>query len=341
LSRVDSWGYRIPFALQWIWPVPLIVGCILAPESPWWLVRKGRTEDAIKSVKRLTYRTKDIDFEAEKTVAMMAHTHKLEVATTSGASVWDCFRGVDLRRTEIACIVWAIQNISQSPLNGAYFFNQAGLPSTDSFDLTMGQYGSEVLGTIFAWAGMTYFGRRTLYLWGLVSVIVVYIIMGALGCAKGNADAIWAAGAMVIVNYFIYSVTIGTVTYSLVPEISSGRLRTRTIILARNLYNVVGIINGVLTSYMINQTAWNWGAKSAFFYCGLNVIALVWTYYRLPEPKGRTFAELDMLFAKKVPARQFKTTFVDPFEREQKERDQGAVDYSTPIDNGLVAPTVL
>ncbi|KAI7002333.1 sugar porter family MFS transporter [Hortaea werneckii] len=28
-------GYKIPYGLQWIWPVPLIIGIALAPESPW------------------------------------------------------------------------------------------------------------------------------------------------------------------------------------------------------------------------------------------------------------------------------------------------------------------
>jgi len=28
-------SYRIPFAIQWIWPPLLIVGVYLAPESPW------------------------------------------------------------------------------------------------------------------------------------------------------------------------------------------------------------------------------------------------------------------------------------------------------------------
>ena len=47
----------IPFALQWILPIPLAIGIYLAPESPWWLIRKGRTEDAGKVVRRL--RAKD------------------------------------------------------------------------------------------------------------------------------------------------------------------------------------------------------------------------------------------------------------------------------------------
>lgn len=32
VNRTDEWAYRIPFALQWMWPVPLFIGMILAPE---------------------------------------------------------------------------------------------------------------------------------------------------------------------------------------------------------------------------------------------------------------------------------------------------------------------
>ncbi|KAF4005481.1 MFS transporter, sugar porter (SP) family protein [Saccharomyces cerevisiae] len=45
-------GYRLPFALQWIWPLPLAVGIFFAPESPWWLVKKGRIDQARRSLER-------------------------------------------------------------------------------------------------------------------------------------------------------------------------------------------------------------------------------------------------------------------------------------------------
>jgi SP family general alpha glucoside:H+ symporter-like MFS transporter len=48
VARTDEWAYRIPFAIQWVWPVPIIVGVFLTPESPWWFVRRGRIEDAKK-----------------------------------------------------------------------------------------------------------------------------------------------------------------------------------------------------------------------------------------------------------------------------------------------------
>lgn len=35
LSRSDKWAYKIPYAIQWVWPIPILVACIFAPESPW------------------------------------------------------------------------------------------------------------------------------------------------------------------------------------------------------------------------------------------------------------------------------------------------------------------
>ena len=36
----------------------------------------------------------------------------------------------------------------------------------------------------------------------------------------------------------------------------------------------------------------------------------VWAYFRLPETKDRSASELDELFERRIPARQFKTTKV-------------------------------
>lgn len=78
LGHEDEWAYRIPYALQWMWPVPLLIGISFAPESPWWLIRRGRLTDAKKSLLRLTSLDRETDFNADETVAMMVHTNALE-----------------------------------------------------------------------------------------------------------------------------------------------------------------------------------------------------------------------------------------------------------------------
>lgn len=67
-----------PSREQWMWPVPLFIGVWLAPESPWWLLRKGRKEDAKTNLLRLTSKTHDTEFDVDETLAMMEHTTKLE-----------------------------------------------------------------------------------------------------------------------------------------------------------------------------------------------------------------------------------------------------------------------
>lgn len=75
--------------------------------------------------------------------------------------------------------------------------------------------------------------------------------------------------------------------------------------LIARLLTLTGIFNNIITPRMVVTTAWNWRAKAAFFWAGSCLLCIVWVYFRLPEPKGRTYAELDMLFERKVKARDF------------------------------------
>lgn len=74
-------------------------------------------------------------------------------------------------------------------------------------------------------------------------------------------------------------------------------------------------------------------AGSCFF-------CLIYTYFRVPEPAGRTFAELDMLFEKGVSARKFASTKVDVFSEEirgdamDQYQDQIAI---THVEHGKTA----
>lgn len=319
LNRHDVWAYRIPYGLQWMWPVPLFLGILLAPESPWWLVRKGRIDDAKKALLRLTSLNRETDFDADETIAMMVHTTALEMKITSGASYLDCFKGTDLRRTEIVCMVWAIQNLSGNSFSNysTYFLEQAGLPPSTAYSFAMGQYAINMAGVIGAWFLMTWgVGRRSLYLYGLCGLCTMLFIMGFLGLVPHSHrnEASMATGSIMIIWALIYQLTVGTVCYSLVGELSTRRLQIKTVVLGRNLYNVVAIICGVFTPYMLNPSAWNWGNYTGFFWGGICFLCIIYTYFRVPEPKGRSFAELDLLFERRVSARNFASTHVDVFD---------------------------
>lgn len=327
LGRNDEWAYRIPYALQWMWPVPLLVGIAFAPESPWWLVRKGKLEAAKRSVLRLTSLNRETDFNADETVAMMVHTTALEEKITKGASYLDCFKGTDLRRTEIVCMVWAIQNLSGNSFSNysTYFLQQAGLSDSKAYDFALGQYGINMGGVFGAWFLMSLgIGRRSLYLYGLCGLCSMLFILGFLGlvpAAQRDAGAL-ATGIIMLIWALFYQLTVGTVAYSLVAELSTRRLQIKTIVLGRNLYNIVGIVCSAITPYMLNPGAWNWGNYTGFFWAGICFLCIIYVYFRLPEPRGRSFAELDLLFERGISARKFSSTNVDVFERDLSSNDK-------------------
>lgn len=150
-SQLDNhWAYSIPFALQWFWVLIILPGIFFIPESPWWLVRCGRMADAEHALRQLTSlssssssrrRTNDIDVAA--TLAAIAETDRLEQELEAGSSYYDCFRGANLRRTEIAIGVYCSQVLSGIYLvnYGTYFFTLAGLPTNRAFDMGIGFLG--------------------------------------------------------------------------------------------------------------------------------------------------------------------------------------------------------
>ncbi|KAG5665479.1 hypothetical protein KAF25_009604 [Fusarium avenaceum] len=318
IGRTDQWAYRIPYGLQWIWPLPLIVGLWLAPESPWWLVRKGRVEDAKKSLLRLTSLNRETEFDADETVAMMVHTTALEEKLTGGSSYLDCLKGVNLRRTEIVCMVWAMQNLSGNSFSNysTYFLEQAGLSAKHAYSFALGQYAINMIGVFGAWGLMSAgIGRRTLYLYGLCGLCIVLCVLGFLGLvpeAQREKGAL-ATGSLMIGWAVVYQLSVGSVAYSLVSELPSRRLQIKTVALGRIFYGIVGIINAILSPYMLNPTAWDWSNYTGFFWGGICFLCIIYTYFRLPEPNGRTFAELGILFEQRVSARKFATTKVDVF----------------------------
>jgi len=314
LTNSTQWAYRIPYAIQWIWPVPIFIVCFFAPESPWWLVRHGKLDQARAALLKLTSRANK-DFNVEDTLAMMIHTNELEIQQTSGTSYIDCFKGVDRRRTELTVMTWVIQQTSGSPMIGwaTYFMTQVGLSPANAYSLGVASAGMGFCGTVGSWFLMPHFGRRTLYLWGQIVMLIGLIIIGCLGIPHLSSGTGWGTGALMLMLTFVYDFTIGPVCYSLVAELPSTRLRIKTVVLARNVYNVCGIIIGTLQPRFMNPTAWNWGGKTAFFWAGANLLGLVWTYFRLPEPKGLTYADLDVLFENGVSARKFRKVEVDPY----------------------------
>ena len=302
----NEWAWRIPFGIQWLWPLPLFIATYYAPESPWWLVKQNRPQEAEKTLDRIVTAPPGA-INNHNTVAMMQHTIELERSLNIGTSYIQCFKGTNLRRTEIAMIAWGCQILPGFSIQSyiTYFFTLAGVPAGDAFKLALGNFSLAFIGTVSSWFTQTYFGRRTIYMTGLCFMVPIMWTVGFLELGSNDTTR-WVQAGLLMFWFLCYGTTIGPIPYIIAAEVGASQLRVKTICLGRNTYYFLNFINVIAAPYMLNPSEGNLKGKAAFPAAVSTICLLAWAYFRLPEMKQRTPEELDTLFDRKVSARNFK-----------------------------------
>lgn len=133
-------------------------------------------------------------------------------------------------------------------------------------------------------------------------------MIGILGIFSKNPNVAYGIGSLLILLNFGYNISVGPLCeydmktvanhpgYTIVAELPSTRVRPQTIVIARIVYILCGIVCNQLAPRMLSAQAWNWGALCGWFWLGTNLISITYCFFRLPETKNRTYGELDILF---------------------------------------------
>ncbi|KAK2616733.1 hypothetical protein QQS21_000345 [Conoideocrella luteorostrata] len=310
-SRSDEWAWRGPLALQWIFPTPLLVLIFFAPESPWWLSRKGRKEEALRSVKRLGGNN-SVEH-AQQSLAMIERTVEIEAQMGGTPTLLDLFKGTDLRRTVIVCLMYASQNFAGNLIanQATFFFEQAGISPDRAFDLNLINSCLQFIANGLSWPLTAWFDRRTIYLWGTAANIAMLFLLGIVASIHQNSATNYTQAVLGIIISFVYAGTLGPISYTIISETSSVRLRALSTGVGRAAYYVAEIPMIYLASRLLNPTGWNLAGKCGYVWGSTAVVCWVMAFFFLPELKHRTYRESDILFNRKVPARKFKSTIVD------------------------------
>ncbi|KAF2159163.1 hypothetical protein M409DRAFT_71180 [Zasmidium cellare ATCC 36951] len=307
-SRNDDLAYRLPIALQWMFPTPLAILMFFAPESPWWLVRKGKFEQAAKAVQRLGRKSA---VNQNETVAMMRRTIELETSEKSPSYI-EMFKATDLRRTLIVAGVYASQNLTGNLIanQAVYFFTQAGIGQQLAFALGLITSALQMIFVMLSWILTTYFGRRDIYLWGSLANFILLIALGIAGSVGVNHASNLAQASLGLIVSVLFTLGPAPASWVIIGETSSIRLRPLTTGFGRAVYYIVEIPCIFLAQYMLNPDGVNLRGQCGYVWGATALVCLVVAWWGLPEMKNRSYREIDILFKRRVPARKWKKTEV-------------------------------
>ncbi|KAL5768842.1 hypothetical protein ACOSQ2_015625 [Xanthoceras sorbifolium] len=261
-------NWRLMLGLAALPAIFVALGVMAMPESPRWLVMKGRFAEA----KQVLIKISDSKEEAELRLAEMTKGASSSSKNWQGQGVWKelLFRpSQPLRRILIAAI-------------GVNFFMQASALFLD------------------------HFGRRPLLLLGSIGMTVSLAMLG-LGSKyleQSNSNPTWAIVMCVVAlcsDVSFFSIGLGPVTWVYSSEIFPTKYRAQGSSLAISVNRLVsGIVS--MTFLTISEEITFGGMFLAL--AGIMAVGTVFFYLFLPETSGKSLEEIGVLFEDKVHEHQ-------------------------------------
>ncbi|KEF54741.1 uncharacterized protein A1O9_09183 [Exophiala aquamarina CBS 119918] len=206
------------------------------------------------------------------------------------------------------------ENIKRTLISGAYisFEQVSGLVMIGAFStvtLTQAGVGDVFKVTIFInclmFAGQLVgpylvdtMGRRPVALTFLPIIAGLNMAAASLamaGLEKNSMRSKAVAGVFICLGFFI-TVAYGSLSWVIQTEIAVLHLREKSVGWSQFWSYIAAIVTSFVVPRLANPDGLNLGARVAYIFAGTNTVALIFTYFCLPETKGRTFAEIQAMY---------------------------------------------
>lgn len=269
------------------------------------MVQKNKNDLALKALNKLGYTGE----RGEQRLSLVQNTLEQIKKETDGVTYAECFRRSNLRRTVISIMPLCIQSFSGIAFVAGYFtyyLQLAGYSTDMSFKIQIAQPVLSIVGNIMAAFVVDNLGRRNLTFYGLTVLTIFLFITGGLGTNTTNPGMVKGTVAFILIYSWWYNVALGSVAFSILAEVSTSRLRYKTIAIGLAASSAINVMWLFTIPYMFNPDQANLGAKIAFIFGGLCFLCIAYLWFYQPETAGRSYQELDEMFTRRVPARKFK-----------------------------------
>ncbi|KAJ6019608.1 hypothetical protein N7522_001675 [Penicillium canescens] len=176
--------WRIPVAIQLVPGGLMFIGLFFLKESPRWLMKKGRSEEALNSLAYIRNESETSE-EVVKEFAEITAAIQEENVATEGMTWKECLKPTNRYRFFLAFVLMFWQQFSGTNSIGYYapqIFASVGLSKTNSSLFATGIYGTvKVVATaIFLIIGIDRWGRKKSLIGGAAWMSSMMFIIGAV-----------------------------------------------------------------------------------------------------------------------------------------------------------------
>lgn len=303
--------WRFLFATQVIPVVLLVLGTMVIPESPRWLVKVGRNEEALAIITKIRGNDNpshpDVTREYQEIITIVSV--EKEAPTTNYFKMFFGIGSGDVhlgRRIQLAFWLQVLMQygtgIAAVVVYSGTLFRTAGFDDTKSnwlsaLSLTMGIFGTGINALL-----VDRIGRRGTIFWGSAALCVILFIIGGMQRAaddypESKEQFSTAAAAFVFVYVLIFSASWLMIPFIYPSEIFPTWLRAKG-----SAFGVAGWAIGygggsLLVPVMLNSI----GEKTFYVFGAAMLVYIPLTYIFVPETAGRSLEQIDFLFASKSP----------------------------------------
>ncbi|KAJ4387423.1 hypothetical protein N0V93_008015 [Gnomoniopsis smithogilvyi] len=287
--------WRFPLALSSFWSIIILFNTPHMPESPRWLIRKGRIEEARHTIAAL----KGIEANDEGITDDIAEIED-SLALVGQAKFTDVFRNGELRLFHRTCLAAAGQMFQQMSGINALAFYQAtifeddlGLPATTARIIAASVFTWQTLCSPIGVLTVDRFGRRKLMLFAALGMGISMAVIAGGSSQPNNSSAIAAAAAFIFMFSLFFPTGFLGLTFLYAAEIAPLSHRSSITAISTSSAWLFNFVVAEITPVGFSTI----GYRYPIVYACINLfLTLPCVYFLFPETNGRHLEEVDLIF---------------------------------------------
>ncbi|KAK2505717.1 hypothetical protein MC885_019537 [Smutsia gigantea] len=293
-------GLKVIFGTEELWPVLLgftIIPAVLqsaalpfCPESPRFLLINRKEEDNAKKILQRLWGTQDVAQDIQE-----MKDESVRMAQEKQVTVLELFRAPSYRQPIVISLMLQLSQ-QLSGINAVFYYSTGIFKDAGVKEPIYATIGAGIVNTVFTVVSVFLVeraGRRTLHLIGLGGMAFCSILMTISLLLKDNytwMSFVCIAAILVFVAFF--EIGPGPIPWFIVAELFSQGPRPTAMAVA----GCSNWTSNFLVGLLFPSAIFYLGPYVFIIFTAFLVIFLIFTFFKVPETRGRTFEEITRAF---------------------------------------------